>query len=103
MAYEIIVCVGRNERNITNDGFCNTGGSSLTITDEMLCAGVVGTVRSGCHGDSGGPLSCQNNQGRYVLQGVVSWGSPKCDTRERYSVFARVAKFRKWIDLVMRS
>lgn len=29
---------------------------------------------------------------------AVSWGSPRCSAAERYSVFARVAKFRSWID-----
>ena len=64
----------------------------------MLCAGVEGTILSGCHGDSGGPYVCKNSAGRWVLQGAVSWGSPRCSASERYTVFARVAQFRNWID-----
>ncbi|KAJ7393856.1 hypothetical protein OS493_003523 [Desmophyllum pertusum] len=79
------------------------GGSSLTITDHMLCAGVSGTILSGCHGDSGGPYVCQTTAGNWVLQGAVSWGSPRCSAAERYTVFARVAKFRNWIDQKMSS
>ena len=78
--------------------FFFSGGSSLKITDNMLCAGVNGTILSGCHGDSGGPFVCQTFAGNWVLQGAVSWGSPRCSAAERYSVFARVAKFRNWID-----
>ncbi|XP_078356744.1 trypsin-like [Oculina patagonica] len=93
---------------VTNSACANKlasspGGSSLKITDNMLCAGVSGTILSGCHGDSGGPYVCQNSAGNWVLQGAVSWGSPRCSAAERYTVFARVAKFRNWIDQKMRS
>ena len=78
-------------------------GWGLIITDAMVCGGVPGSVKSGCHGDSGGPFVCPNTKGRFVLQGSVSWGSPKCDTAEAYSVFARVAKFRNWVDAVIKN
>ncbi|CAH3103828.1 unnamed protein product, partial [Pocillopora meandrina] len=76
-------------------------GSSLQITQKMICAGVNGTILSGCHGDSGGPYVCQTSAGNWVLQGAVSWGSPRCSAAERYTVFARVGKFRNWIDQMM--
>ena len=79
------------------------GGSSLQITQNMICAGVSGTILSGCHGDSGGPYVCQTSAGNWVLQGAVSWGSPRCSAAERYTVFARVGKFRNWIDHNMNS
>ncbi|XP_031568414.1 plasminogen-like [Actinia tenebrosa] len=77
--------------------------SHIKITDNMICAGKKGSIKSGCHGDSGGPFVCQARDGRWVLQGAVSWGSPRCDTRDAFSVFARVARFRNWIDYHMRS
>jgi len=79
------------------------GGSSMKITPQMLCAGKRGVNVGGCHGDSGGPYVCQKSNKRWVLQGAVSWGSPRCSALERYTVFARIAKFRKWIDSVMSS
>ena len=75
-----------------------TGGNRLKITPQMICAGKEGTILSGCHGDSGGPYVCKAASGKWVLQGAVSWGSPRCSAAERYTVFARVAKFRNWIN-----
>ena len=70
----------------------------------MLCAGNDDAItnQSGCHGDSGGPFVCQNGDGSWTLHGAVSWGSPRCDSKEAYSVFARVAEFRNWIDEKMK-
>lgn len=67
----------------------------------MLCAGRRDSLVGGCHGDSGGPYVCQKSDKRWVLQGAMSWGSPTCDAHERYTVFARIAELRNWIDLVM--
>ncbi|KAJ7393867.1 Chymotrypsin-like elastase member 3B [Desmophyllum pertusum] len=95
-----------NLPSVTNDVCAkklaaSPGGSSLRITQNMICGGVKGTILSGCHGDSGGPYVCQNSAGNWVLQGAVSWGSPRCSAAERYTVFARVGKFRNWINQMM--
>lgn len=76
--------------------------AGLQITPEMLCANQSVAYLSGCHGDSGGPYVCQNDLGRWVLQGVVSWGSDKCDAKSAFTVLARVAKFRTWVDSYIR-
>jgi len=60
----------------------------------MLCAGGQG--KGGCQGDSGGPLVCEEN-GKWVLRGVVSWGNDMCIT-EYFTVFARVSHYLKWIE-----
>ncbi|XP_073238534.1 chymotrypsinogen B-like isoform X2 [Porites lutea] len=78
------------------------GAGRLRITDQMICAGKEGTNLSGCHGDSGGPYVCQSANGKWFLQGAVSWGSPRCSAQERYTVFARVAQFRNWINGYVR-
>ena len=69
----------------------------------MVCAGqIVGYLKGGCHGDSGGPFVCKDRySGRFYLQGAVSWGSPSCifeQEKNVYTVFARVNALRKWID-----
>ena len=56
-------------------------GNDLSVSAQMLCAGYYDSSNStdkdlsACRGDSGGPFVCQNNQGDWVLQGIVSWGS----------------------------
>ena len=77
----------------------NLATMHLNVTDNMLCAGhqISSDKRSGCHGDSGGPLICRAN-GTWVLHGVMSWGSIWCDIQHAYTVFVRVSYFRDWID-----
>ena len=74
------------------------------VTDRMVCAGHGGAKRIiGCHGDSGGPFVCKTGvNGTWVLHGAVSWGSGRCDATKAYTVFARVAYFRDWINLNIR-
>ncbi|XP_065058859.1 deleted in malignant brain tumors 1 protein-like [Rhopilema esculentum] len=74
----------------------------LSITKQMVCAGEPGSIKSGCHGDSGGPYVCPDSTGRYFLHGDVSWGSSQCDTNEAYTVFARVTEFVDWIKQSLR-
>ncbi len=76
---------------------------ALTVTDQMLCAGELGTTKSACNGDSGGPLVCLDaSTNRYVLHGAVSWGSYTCSAAEMYTVFSRVQSLKGWIDTTMR-
>jgi len=69
------------------------------VNDRMICAGYDDgfTFASGCHGDSGGPLACEQPDKSWVLYGVVSWGSPQCNGLSRYTVFTRVSKYNSWI------
>lgn len=72
-----------------------------SITDQMLCAANTDVLKnqSGCHGDSGGPFVCKNlNSGLWVLHGAVSWGSPRCDIKDAFTIFVRIGQFKDWID-----
>lgn len=75
-----------------------SGVVSITLTPQMLCAGVDKTILSSCHGDSGGPFVCLNADGKtYTLHGPVSWGSSSCNAKQLFTVFARVTQYRAWI------
>lgn len=65
------------------------------VTDNMLCAGQLGSGKDACQGDSGGPLAYQNN-GTWQLAGVVSWGEG-CAHPNYYGVYARVSRYVDWI------
>ena len=44
------------------------------IADNQICAGYHRGGRDACLGDSGGPLMCQTNEGRWQLLGITSNG-----------------------------
>lgn len=69
-----------------------------TVTEKMMCSGYNDGYRysSGCHGDSGGPLSCETGKVWKVF-GVVSWGSPQCNGLDRYTVYTKVSSYLQWI------
>nr|AOA32904.1 chymotrypsin-like protease 1 [Nemopilema nomurai]AOA32905.1 chymotrypsin-like protease 1 [Nemopilema nomurai] len=76
----------------------NKPNTRIGIAGNMLCAGFgPNDIRSGCHGDSGGPFVCKSGS-QWSLQGAVSWGSGRCNTRDAYTVFARVTNFVSWIN-----
>eukprot|EP00794_Sanderia_malayensis_P015287 gene15287-16864_t len=75
-------------RDYQNEGF--------KITPLMFCAGKHGGPNV-CRGDSGGPLVAFDDvKKRWILGGVVSWGSSK-GCGHKYEVFARVTKLIGWI------
>jgi secreted trypsin-like serine protease len=68
----------------------------------VLCAGAPGSEDvSGCAGDSGGPLVDRGGPVPVVI-GVLSYGDPACGRGVR-SVFADVARYRRWIDHAIRA
>ncbi|XP_035269943.1 proproteinase E-like [Anguilla anguilla] len=71
-----------------------------TVKPSMVCAG--GDIRSGCNGDSGGPLNCQGRDGRWYVQGVTSFVSSRgCNTIQKPTVFTRTSSFSQWISDTM--
>ncbi|XP_022076037.1 proproteinase E-like [Acanthochromis polyacanthus] len=80
---------------------CSTSdwwGSYVKTT--MICAG--GDIRSGCNGDSGGPLNCKGEGGIWYNHGVTSFvSSAGCNTLMKPTVFTRTASFTQWISDTM--
>ena len=66
--------------------------------DQNICAGGLEKGGLGtCKGDSGGPLQCQNKDGKWYQIGITSWGQP-CALPDTPDIFTRVAYFRDWIE-----
>jgi hypothetical protein len=76
---------------ISNAQAASVWGSSITATD--LMAGFLNGNKDACNGDSGGPLVVPVS-GEFRLAGIVSWGSPNCNT---YGAYTRVSDFNSWI------
>ncbi|CAG9820824.1 unnamed protein product [Phaedon cochleariae] len=70
-------------------------GISVTIYDEMMCAGYKNGGRDSCQGDSGGPLMLQRT-GRWFLIGIVSAGY-SCAQQGQPGIYHRVAHTVDWI------
>ncbi|KAL7864133.1 hypothetical protein AOLI_G00155530 [Acnodon oligacanthus] len=72
----------------------------MYVKTTMVCAG--GDIRSGCAGDSGGPLNCKGSDGRWYVQGVTSFVSTRlCNELKKPTVFTRISAFNDWLDEVM--
>lgn len=67
-----------------------------SITDNMICAGgMVDKKRDACTGDSGGPLTMEND-GHWVLIGVVSFGFD-CARKNFPGIYTKVSNYYDWI------
>nr|XP_022907341.1 vitellin-degrading protease-like [Onthophagus taurus] len=86
--------------NILSGDDCKEAYGDITITENMLCAGVTGGGKDACVGDAGGPLQL-NDQ----VIGLVSWGYPGyqiygCGRPEYPGVYTNLAYCREWITSV---
>ncbi|XP_069771422.1 proproteinase E-like isoform X1 [Narcine bancroftii] len=71
-----------------------------TVKRTMVCAG--GSEKSGCNGDSGGPLNCKGFDGLWYVHGVTSFvSSYGCNTIRKPTVWTRVSAFTYWISEIM--
>ncbi|XP_070615755.1 chymotrypsin-C-like [Erythrolamprus reginae] len=68
------------------------------VKPSMVCAGGDDVI-AGCSSDSGGPLNCHTGH-TWQVHGVVSFGSYKCNTAKRPTVFTRVSAYLPWISQV---
>lgn len=71
---------------------------SHNITNNMLCAGIVGQRMDACEGDSGGPMVTLYRD-TWFLVGLVSWGEG-CGNMDKLGVYTKVSNYIDWINKV---
>ena len=74
-------------------GICCVMETRLNTTTYYLSFSFQGV--DACQYDSGGALSCHHN-GRYYLQGLVSWGY-QCALPNKYGVYANLPLLKQWV------
>ena len=78
---------------------CQEGyaADGITITGNMLCAGLPAGQKDSCQGDSGGPLMVRDNaQAPWEQAGIVSFGIG-CARPGVFGVYTRVARYVDWV------
>ncbi|KAL2078806.1 hypothetical protein ACEWY4_026491 [Coilia grayii] len=89
---------------VVSNSACQTAykGYNITITDTMLCAGLLGQGgKDTCQGDSGGVLVSKQG-GVWLAMGVVSFGIG-CGEAQYPGVYTRAAPYQSWITSLTRS
>lgn len=71
------------------------------ISENMLCAGILGDSQDACEGDSGGPMVA-SFRGTSFLVGLVSWGEG-CGRLHNYGVYTKVSRYLDWIHSHIRA
>ncbi|TDH06359.1 hypothetical protein EPR50_G00132510 [Perca flavescens] len=71
---------------------------SNNISDNVLCAGVLGKKMDACEGDSGGPMVTLYRDTWFLL-GLVSWGEG-CGRLDKLGVYTKVSNYNEWITKV---
>lgn len=100
-----MVCAGGDvisacnvRKHITNLCTCK----SLTAVSKLylrLHTAFLSLIHS--KGDSGGPLNCLGQDGRWYLQGVTSFvSSNECNEVKKPTVFTRTSAFTEWLNEV---
>uniref|UniRef100_A0A3P9MDH8 Peptidase S1 domain-containing protein n=1 Tax=Oryzias latipes TaxID=8090 RepID=A0A3P9MDH8_ORYLA len=77
-------------------GFRNCIYGASSITDNMMCAGLLAGGKDSCQGDSGGPLVIKQNI-RWIQAGIVSFGKG-CALPNFPGIYTRVSQYQTWIN-----
>lgn len=72
---------------------------TTNVTENMLCAGVLGRSQDACQGDSGGPMVTLFRD-TWFLIGLVSWGEKGCGNITKFGVYTKVSNYMGWIESV---
>jgi len=78
----------------------NQAGYIEDIPYIFICAGLAKGGRDSCEGDSGGPLVLEDENGRWNLIGIISWGIG-CGVALQPGVYTRITEFTDWIHQII--
>ncbi|XP_054716411.1 ovochymase-2-like [Uloborus diversus] len=87
---------------IQEDEFCGELVGILFNPDTMICAGSLAPLNGVCHGDSGGPLLCEE-KGKWSVHGVASYVTADteieglCGLEGNPSVFSKISEKIEYI------
>ncbi|XP_062988482.1 vitamin K-dependent protein C isoform X2 [Elgaria multicarinata webbii] len=71
------------------------------LSDNMLCAGILGDRRDACGGDSGGPMVTKFKD-TWFLVGLVSWGEG-CGNPDNFGIYTKISSYLDWIKQKMQT
>ncbi|XP_053185487.1 vitamin K-dependent protein C [Scomber japonicus] len=76
---------------------CNSH-MSHNVSDNFLCAGILGQRKDACEGDSGGPMVTLYRN-TWFLVGLVSWGEG-CGMEDKLGIYTKVSNYNEWINSI---
>ncbi|XP_044075676.1 vitamin K-dependent protein C [Siniperca chuatsi] len=68
------------------------------ISNNVICAGILGQRLDACEGDSGGPMVTLYRD-TWFLIGLVSWGEG-CGREDKLGIYTKVSNYNEWISRV---
>lgn len=71
---------------------------SNNVSNNFLCAGILGQSMDACEGDSGGPMVTLYRDTWFLL-GLVSWGEG-CGRVDKLGIYTKVSNYNEWINKV---
>ncbi|KAM9322273.1 vitamin K-dependent protein C [Pholidichthys leucotaenia] len=83
---------------LVSHSICVQKMSPFFISENVLCAGILGESKDACEGDSGGPM-VSLYRGTWFLVGLVSWGDG-CGQVDRLGIYTKVSNYNDWINQV---
>lgn len=83
---------------LVSHSMCSRQMFPHNISNNVLCAGVLGQKIDACEGDSGGPMVTLYRD-TWFLIGLVSWGDG-CGKEDKLGIYTKVSNYNEWIDRV---